>query len=81
MGEKMSKREHCQCKSREACRNKRCACLKNDEACGGNCGCVSCGNPLNWGGYRKPDRLRYSKYRAIQGANRQRFSPDVSIAL
>ena len=43
----MSRREHCRCKSREACRNKRCVCLKNGEACVENCGCVSCGNPLN----------------------------------
>lgn len=43
----MSKRENCKCKSLEACSNKRCACLKNGEACDENCGCVKCSNPLN----------------------------------
>ena len=43
----MAKSEHCQCKSREACRNKRCACVKNGEPCDENCGCTKCYNPLN----------------------------------
>ncbi len=35
------------CKCRSGCRNKRCACLKNNEPCGETCSCVDCRNPLN----------------------------------
>jgi len=41
----MSKTVHCNCKS--GCKTKRCVCLKNDEACDENCGCINCKNPLN----------------------------------
>jgi hypothetical protein len=41
----MEKTEQCKCKT--GCQNKRCACLKNNESCDENCGCVGCQNPLN----------------------------------
>lgn len=41
----MEKKASCQCKS--GCQNRRCACLKNNEACGESCGCIECQNPLN----------------------------------
>ena len=41
----MTKTVHCKCKS--GCRNRRCACLKNNEPCDEKCGCVDCQNPLN----------------------------------
>jgi len=41
----MPKTVHCNCKS--GCTNRRCACLKNNEPCDENCGCVNCRNPLN----------------------------------
>lgn len=44
-GEKMTKREHCNCKS--GCQNNRCTCFKNNEPCDENCGCTNCQNPLN----------------------------------
>jgi len=43
----MKKGEHCQCKSRKACRSKRCGCYKSGEACDERCGCIKCNNPLN----------------------------------
>ena len=41
----MSKEKRCKCKG--GCKNRRCACLKNNEACGEACGCKNCQNPLN----------------------------------
>ncbi|MDM8529206.1 hypothetical protein QUF58_13505 [Anaerolineales bacterium HSG24] len=41
----MSKTARCNCKS--GCKNKRCACFKNNEACGNSCSCRNCQNPLN----------------------------------
>lgn len=41
----MEKTASCRCKS--GCNNRRCACLKNNEPCDENCGCVDCQNPLN----------------------------------
>ena len=43
--QKMSKDEHCKCKS--GCQSNRCACFKTGEACDANCGCLQCRNPLN----------------------------------
>jgi hypothetical protein len=41
----MKKEMKCNCKS--GCHNRRCACLKNNEPCGEECGCINCQNPLN----------------------------------
>jgi carboxyl-terminal PDZ ligand of neuronal nitric oxide synthase protein len=41
----LEKEVNCQCKT--GCRNRRCACLKNNEPCGENCRCTDCQNPLN----------------------------------
>jgi hypothetical protein len=41
----MEKEEHCNCTT--GCTNRRCTCLKNNEPCGEQCGCVDCQNPLN----------------------------------
>ena len=41
----MDKITRCSCKS--GCKSKRCACLKNNEACNDSCGCKNCQNPLN----------------------------------
>lgn len=41
----MGKTASCRCRS--GCNNRRCACLKNNEPCDENCGCVGCQNPLN----------------------------------
>ena len=35
----------CNCKS--GCKNRRCACLKNNQPCNEHCGCKTCQNPLN----------------------------------
>ncbi len=44
-GKETKKEVSCNCKS--GCRNRRCACLKNNEPCGEACGCIDCQNPLN----------------------------------
>ena len=41
----MKKAVQCRCKS--GCHNRRCNCLRSDEACGRDCGCSDCQNPLN----------------------------------
>lgn len=41
----MEKTVHCKCKT--GCRNRRCACLRNNEPCDDACGCTDCRNPLN----------------------------------
>ena len=41
----MSKVATCSCKS--GCANNRCACFKQNEPCGEECGCTNCQNPLN----------------------------------
>ncbi len=41
----MEKEHHCNCKA--GCDTYRCACLKHNEPCDENCGCVDCHNPLN----------------------------------
>jgi hypothetical protein len=41
----MEKEAHCNCKT--GCANRRCACLKNNEPCDDQCGCINCQNPLN----------------------------------
>ena len=41
----MEKELHCNCKT--GCRNRRCACLKNNAPCDENCTCTGCRNPLN----------------------------------
>lgn len=41
----MKKEFHCNCKT--GCRNRRCACLKNNEPCDENCTDAGCRNPLN----------------------------------
>lgn len=41
----MEKTVHCKCKS--GCSNRRCKCLRNNEACDESCGCSDCENPLN----------------------------------
>jgi len=41
----MSKTVNCNCKS--GCQTKHCVCLKNNEPCDENCGCINCKNPLN----------------------------------
>jgi hypothetical protein len=45
MGENPTKEHQCSCKS--GCRSRRCACLRNGEACDEQCGCTDCQNPLN----------------------------------
>ncbi len=35
----------CNCKT--GCTTRRCACLKNNEPCGDECGCADCHNPFN----------------------------------
>ena len=39
------KEYHCNCKT--GCDSYRCSCLKHNEPCDENCGCVNCHNPLN----------------------------------
>ena len=41
----MEKTVHCKCAT--GCRNRRCACLKNNEPCDADCSCTKCKNPLN----------------------------------
>ncbi len=41
----MNDTARCNCRSR--CVHRRCACLKNMQACGEECKCVDCSNPLN----------------------------------
>ena len=41
----MEKEYHCNCKA--GCDTYRCVCLKHNELCDENCGCVDCRNPLN----------------------------------
>ena len=41
----MNKSVYCRCKS--GCRNRRCACLRNNESCDEKCECTDCCNPLN----------------------------------
>ena len=41
----MVKKFKCNCKGK--CNTRRCSCLKNNEACGEECGCSNCQNPLN----------------------------------
>jgi len=41
----MEKQHHCNCTT--GCDTYRCTCLKNNEPCDENCGCVDCRNPLN----------------------------------
>ena len=41
----MEKTVHCKCKTR--CETYRCQCLKHNEPCDDQCGCVECANPLN----------------------------------
>ena len=41
----MEKTVHCKCKT--GCTNRRCNCVRNDEPCDNECGCVDCKNPLN----------------------------------
>ncbi len=41
----MKKEHHCNCKT--GCDTYRCSCLKHNEPCDENCGCVDCRNPLN----------------------------------
>ncbi len=41
----MPKETKCGCKS--GCTNNRCACFKQNEPCGEQCGCTNCQNPLN----------------------------------
>lgn len=41
----MEKEYHCNCKT--GCDTYRCSCLKHNEPCDENCGCVDCRNPLN----------------------------------
>jgi hypothetical protein len=41
----MEKEHHYSCKT--GCANNRCACLRNNEPCDEECGCVGCQNPLN----------------------------------
>jgi hypothetical protein len=41
----MDKTTQCKCKS--GCQSRRCNCLKYNEPCGEECGCVDCRNPLN----------------------------------
>jgi hypothetical protein len=41
----VEKEHHCNCKT--GCANNRCACLRNNEPCDEECGCVGCQNPLN----------------------------------
>lgn len=35
----------CNCKG--GCRTRRCACVRENRACGDSCGCTDCANPLN----------------------------------
>jgi len=41
----MRKTVHCKCKS--GCHNRRCICLRKNEACDASCRCTNCQNPLN----------------------------------
>jgi hypothetical protein len=41
----MKKEYHCNCKT--GCDTYRCSCLKHNEPCDEECGCVDCQNPLN----------------------------------
>ena len=41
----MDKQVHCNCKT--GCESRRCPCLRNNEPCDEQCGCVDCRNPLN----------------------------------
>ena len=41
----MKKEYHCNCKT--GCDSYRCSCLKHNEPCDQDCGCIDCRNPLN----------------------------------
>lgn len=47
MGQAKEVKKEVSCNCKSGCRNRHCACLKNNEPCGEGCGCVDCQNPLN----------------------------------